>query len=116
MKPGEKYWYVPSEMYARAAFEPCWVEIAKVGRVWAETTQPFKFPRFHVNTMKAGDLTGGGRLYTSPEAHAEAVKIRKAWHDTIGRLTQHSPPEHLTYAQILEVRAVIFPNKKDWQT
>ena len=78
LEVGQKLWWVP----ARHRYEyPCWVEVTKVGRVYA-TISPgnirIRLP--HLESVNPGGYRDSGRCYVSKEAceAREAVRVALA--------------------------------------
>jgi len=97
IKVGQKLWWVPRWR----SYEPaCWVEVTKVGRVYA--TISFKNIRIRLTNLESvnqDSYRDAGRCYVDKEAHEAREKVMQMWCEI--RTEMHKGcPDDVTVEQV----------------
>ena len=98
LEVGQKLWWVP----ARHRYEyPCWVEVTKVGRVYA-TISPgnirIRLP--HLESVNPGGYRDSGRCYVSKEACEARKVVQEKWDEMRFNMRFNSLPDDVTVEQV----------------
>ena len=98
IKVGQKLWWVPRW---RSCPQPCWVEVTKVGRVYA--TIGFGNIRIRLTNLESVDQESyrdSGCCYVSKEAHKSREKVMQMWCEIRTEMHNGCPDAVVTVEQI----------------
>ena len=98
LEVGQKLWWVPKW---RCYQPPCWVEVTKVGRVYA--TISFKNIRIRLTNLESvnqGGYRDSGCCYVSKEAHKSREKVMQMWCEIRTEMHKAGPDAVVTVEQV----------------
>lgn len=107
LKPGQQLWFV---YYDRRRGDPRYVEVKKVGRLWADVSGVSGDTRISLGSLEVDGrgYSSYGRCYLSRDEWAFEVALAREWGILRLRIgTLSAPPAGMTVERIAQINALL---------